>query len=120
MDIAFQILMPGYNYDLGHAGKGPSDGWFFFTSYNSEGAYTKLEVNASQNDKDYVAAVNYKKAEQCVASGKAKTVPAAYDRRLGQASREGFPSHRFCVVGHWFSVIGQRISGDFHWLPKFT
>ena len=26
MDIAFQILMPGYNYDLGHAGKGPSEG----------------------------------------------------------------------------------------------
>ena len=79
MDIAFQILMPGYNYDLGHAGKGPSDGWFFFTSYNSEQAYTKLEVNASQNDKDYVAAVNYKKAEECVASGKAKTVQADYD-----------------------------------------
>jgi len=79
MDIAFQILMPGYNYDLGHAGKGPSEGWFFFTSYNSEGAYTKLEVNASQNDKDYVAAVNYKKAEECVASGKAKTMQADYD-----------------------------------------
>jgi nitrous-oxide reductase len=78
MDIAFQILMPGYNYDLGHAGKGPSDGWFFFTSYNSEGAYTKLEVNASQNDKDFVAAVNYKKAEACVASGAATTMPAAY------------------------------------------
>ena len=79
MDIAFQILMPGYNYDLGHAGKGPSDGWFFFTSYNSEQAYTKLEVNASQNDKDFVAAVNYKKAEECVAAGKAKTVSANYD-----------------------------------------
>ena len=79
MDIAFQILMPGYNYDLGHAGKGPSEGWFFFTSYNSEGAYTKLEVNASQNDKDNVAAVNYKKAEECVASGKAKTMQADYD-----------------------------------------
>jgi nitrous-oxide reductase len=79
MDIAFQILMPGYNYDLGHAGKGPSDGWFFFTSYNSEQAYTKLEVNASQNDKDYVAAVNYRKAEECVANGKAKTFPADYD-----------------------------------------
>jgi nitrous-oxide reductase len=78
MDVAFQILMPGYNYDLGHAGKGPSDGWFFFTSYNSEGAYTKLEVNASQNDKDYVAAVNYRKAEECVASGKAKATPATY------------------------------------------
>ena len=78
MDIAFQILMPGYNYDLGHSGKGPSEGWFFFTSYNSEEAYTKLETNASQNDKDYIAAVNYAKAEECVAQGKAKTQPASY------------------------------------------
>jgi len=70
--------MPGYNYDLGHAGKGPSDGWFFFTSYNSEQAYTKREVNASQNDKDYVAAVNWKSAEACVAAGKAKTTPSSY------------------------------------------
>jgi nitrous-oxide reductase len=78
MDIAFQILMPGYDYDLGHAGKGPSDGWFFFTSYNSEQANTKLETNASQNDKDFVAAVNYRVAESCVAAGKAKTMPAEY------------------------------------------
>jgi nitrous-oxide reductase len=78
MDIAFQILMPGYNYDLGHAGKGPSDGWFFFSSYNTEQAYTKQELNSSQNDKDYVAAVNYRRAEACVAEGKAKRVPASY------------------------------------------
>ena len=78
MDIAFQILMPGFNYDLGHAGKGPSDGWFFFTTYNSEQAYQKLEQNASQNDKDFIVAVNYRQAEQCVASGKAKDTPAAY------------------------------------------
>ena len=78
MDIAFQILMPGYNYDLGHAGKGPSDGWFFFSSYNTEQAYTKQELNSSQNDKDYVAAVNYRRAEACVAAGKAKTVPVNY------------------------------------------
>jgi nitrous-oxide reductase len=78
MDIAFQILMPGYNYDLGHAGKGPSDGWFFFSSYNTEQAYTKQELNSSQNDKDYVAAVNYRRAEACVADGKAKTVPVNY------------------------------------------
>jgi nitrous-oxide reductase len=77
-EIAFQILMPGYNYDLGHAGKGPSDGWFFFTSYNSEQANTKLEENASRNDKDFIAAVNYAQAEKCVADGKAKTVPAQY------------------------------------------
>jgi nitrous-oxide reductase len=78
MDIAFQILMPGYNYDLGHAGKGPSDGWFFFTTYNSEQAYEKLELNASKNDKDFIAAVNYRQAEACVAAGKAKTTPAKY------------------------------------------
>ena len=78
MDIAFQILMPGYDYDLGHAGKGPSEGWFFFTSYNSEKAYEKLETNASQNDKDYVAAVNYRAAEKCVADGKATSTPSDY------------------------------------------
>jgi nitrous-oxide reductase len=78
MDIAFQILMPGINYDLGHAGKGPSDGWFFFTSYNTERAFTKLESNASQNDKDFVAAVNYRLAERCVSDGKAKTVKSTY------------------------------------------
>jgi len=78
MRIAFQILMPGFNYDLGHSGKGPSDGWFFFTSYNSEQAYEKLEVNASQADKDFIAAVNYRKAEACVAEGRAKQVKAEY------------------------------------------
>ena len=78
MDIAFQIMMPGYDYDLGHAGKGPSDGWFLFTSYNSEQASTKLEANASQNDKDFIAAVNYRRAEACVAEGKAKVFPSEY------------------------------------------
>ncbi len=78
MDIAFQIMMPGFNYDLGHSGKGPSDGWFFFSSYNSEQAYTKLEQNASQADKDFIAAINYKKAEACVADGKAKPFPSRY------------------------------------------
>jgi nitrous-oxide reductase len=88
MDIAFQILMPGYNYDLGHAGKGPSDGWFFFTSYNSEQANEKLESNASQNDKDYIAAVNYALAEKCVADGKAKAFPSQYVHNwMDEASR---------------------------------
>ncbi len=74
MNIAFQILMPGYNYDLSHAGKGKSHGWFFFSSYNTEQAHTLLEVNASQNDKDFIAAVNWKKAEEYVAQGKAHEI----------------------------------------------
>jgi nitrous-oxide reductase len=69
MAVAFQILVPGFNYDLAASGKGPSHGWTFFTCYNSEKANSLLEVNASRNDKDYIAAVNWKKAEEYVAQG---------------------------------------------------
>ena len=78
MDIAFQLMMPGFNYDLARAGKGPSEGWMFFTSYNSEQANTLLEVNASQNDKDYIAAVNYRGVESCAKAGKGRRAPADY------------------------------------------
>jgi nitrous-oxide reductase len=78
MEVAFQILMPGFNYDLSHPGRGKSHGWFFFTTYNTEEANTLLEVNASQNDKDYIAAINWKLAEELVAAGKAKTMDANY------------------------------------------
>lgn len=72
MDIAFQLLLPGVNFDLSHAGKGPSHGWFFFSCYNSEQANTLLEVNASQKDKDFILAVNWKKAEEYLKAGKGK------------------------------------------------
>ncbi len=78
MDIAFQILLPGVNFDLSHAGKGPSHGWFFFSSYNTEQANSLLEVNASQRDKDFIMAVNWKKAEEYIKAGKGKKVPAEY------------------------------------------
>ncbi len=82
MNLAFQILVPGLNYDLAHAGKGPSHGWAFFTSYNSEQANALLEINASQNDKDFIAAVNWKKAEEYVKAGKAQKVSAEYYNNL--------------------------------------
>jgi len=78
MSIAFQIQCPGVNFDLSHAGKGPSHGWFFFSCYNTEQANTLLEVNASQKDKDFIMAVNWKKAEEYIKAGKGKTVPAKY------------------------------------------
>jgi nitrous-oxide reductase len=78
MSIAFQILMPGFDYDVAHCGKGPSHGWCFFSSYNTEEAHTLLEVNASQFDKDFIAAVNWKRAEQCLAQGKGQKIPAQY------------------------------------------
>jgi len=70
MAIAFQLQTPGVNFDLSHAGKGPSHDWFFFSCYNSEQANTLLEVNASQRDKDFILAVNWKKAEEYLRAGK--------------------------------------------------
>ncbi|MEO9802971.1 MAG: Sec-dependent nitrous-oxide reductase [Reichenbachiella sp.] len=82
MNIEFQILMPGFDYDLSHPGRGKSHGWFFFSTYNSEESSTLMEVNASQNDKDFIAAVNWKKAEEYIAAGKFKTVPARYAHNI--------------------------------------
>lgn len=78
MDISFQIEAPGFNFDLSHAGKNKSHGWFFFSCYNSEQANTLLEVNASQNDKDFIMAVNWKKAEEYLKAGKGKKVAVEY------------------------------------------
>jgi len=78
MNIAFQIVLPGMNLDLSHAGKGPSHDWFFFSCYNTEQAYTLLEVNASQKDKDFIVAVNWKKAEEYAKAGKGHKMAATY------------------------------------------
>jgi nitrous-oxide reductase len=78
MDLSFQILVPGFDYDLANGGKGPSADWIFFTTYNTEKAGTIKEIGASQNDKDYLAAINWKKAEEFVKQGKAKEIPANY------------------------------------------
>ncbi|ULC59477.1 Sec-dependent nitrous-oxide reductase [Flaviramulus sp. BrNp1-15] len=82
MDIKFQLIMPGFDYDLSHPGRGKSHGWFFFTTYNSEEASTLLEVNASQNDKDFIAAVNWKKIEEYVNNGGGTMVPANYAHNI--------------------------------------
>ena len=76
MDIAFQILLPAFDYDLAHSGKGESHGWTFFTTYNTEQKATLLEVTASQNDKDFIAAINWKKAEEYLQAGKAREIDA--------------------------------------------
>jgi len=82
MKIAFQLLLPGVSYDLAHAGKGPSHGWFFFSCYNSEKANTLLEVNASQKDKDFIMAINWKKAEEYVKAGKGEKRKTKYVHNL--------------------------------------
>ncbi|MEO9964980.1 MAG: Sec-dependent nitrous-oxide reductase [Reichenbachiella sp.] len=82
MNIEFQILMPGFDYDKAHPGRGKSHGWFFFTTYNTEEANSLMEVNASQNDKDFVAAINWKKAEEYLAQGNFTTMATNYAHNL--------------------------------------
>ncbi|HEX6332591.1 MAG TPA: Sec-dependent nitrous-oxide reductase [Flavisolibacter sp.] len=78
MNIDFQILLPGVNFDLARAGKGKSKDWFFFSCYNSEKANTLLEVNASAKDKDFIMAINWKKAQEYARSGKGKKQSVTY------------------------------------------
>ncbi|ERM82750.1 nitrous-oxide reductase [Rhodonellum psychrophilum GCM71 = DSM 17998] len=78
MDIAFQLDAPPFNFDLARAGKKKSHGWFFFSTYNTEMAHTLLEVNASQKDKDFIMAVNWKKAEEYIKAGKGKKIKSPY------------------------------------------
>ncbi|MBK9329571.1 MAG: Sec-dependent nitrous-oxide reductase [Sphingobacteriales bacterium] len=78
MNIAFQIKTPGVNFDLARCGRAKSHGWFFFSCYNTEQANTLLEVNASQKDKDFIMAVNWKKAEEYLKAGKGTKVPVKY------------------------------------------
>ncbi len=77
MSLGFEILMPPFDWDLADAGKGPSHGWEFFTCYNSEEAYDSLEVKASQNEMDYLAAVDWRAAQKAVEAGKARTIGGA-------------------------------------------
>jgi nitrous-oxide reductase len=74
MTNGWQILMPPFNMDLGDAGKGVSEGWAFWTCYNSERATGKLEVTSTQKDRDYLVAVNWKEAEKAAKEGKGKDI----------------------------------------------
>lgn len=54
----------------------------FATTYNTEEASTLLEVNASQNDKDFVTAINWKKIEEYVKNGGGEKIKARYAHNI--------------------------------------
>jgi nitrous-oxide reductase len=70
MSMGWQILTPPFNWDIGSTGKGPSSGWAFWTSYNTEMSHDTLEATSTQLDRDYAAVVNWRAAEKAVAEGK--------------------------------------------------
>jgi nitrous-oxide reductase len=74
LTVGWQIQTPPFNWDLGSTGKGPSSGWAFWTSYNSEMAHETLEATSTQGDRDYAAFVNWRAAEQAVRDGRSTMV----------------------------------------------
>ncbi|MBM4761613.1 Sec-dependent nitrous-oxide reductase [Bacillus sp. B15-48] len=77
LDIAYQVALPPWSYDLSDAGKGMSGDWAVITTYNTEEATTNLEINASQADRDFIVLFNWKELEQKIADGE-------YDDVTGQ------------------------------------
>ncbi|MCK9529867.1 MAG: Sec-dependent nitrous-oxide reductase [Gammaproteobacteria bacterium] len=93
---SFSIELPPYSQDLSDAGKGPSDGWSFTNSFCSEryvGGIEKgrppYEAGCSAKDTDYLHVINWKKAAELVAAGKAKKINGADVLTIDTAVKEG-------------------------------
>jgi len=70
-EASFSIELPPYWHDLADAGKGPSAGWAFLNSFNTEMATGGIEdgnppfeAGASANDMDYLHVVNWERAAE--------------------------------------------------------
>jgi nitrous-oxide reductase len=93
---SFAIELPPYAQDLSDAGKGPSEGFVFMNSINTELAYggnaegnPPMESGMSQNDMDYLHVIDWKKAEQLVAAGKTRDINGMKVLPLDVAASEG-------------------------------
>ncbi len=93
---SFTVELPPYSQDLSDAGKGPSDGWSFTNSFCSEryvGGIEKgrppYEAGCSAKDTDYLHIVNWKKAAELVAQGKAKKINGHNVLMMETAIKEG-------------------------------
>jgi nitrous-oxide reductase len=93
---SWAIELPPYMQDLTDAGKGPSFGYVFINSFNTERATggtldgePPLESGASQNDMDYMHIIDWKAAEKLVADGKTERIANLPVIRLQTAVDEG-------------------------------
>jgi nitrous-oxide reductase len=77
MSLDYEVITPPFHWDKSDAGKGPSHGWVFFSCYNSEQAYSKLEVSASQNERDFILAMDWQKGQEAIAEGQFNTIGGA-------------------------------------------
>ncbi|MES2877419.1 MAG: Sec-dependent nitrous-oxide reductase [Pseudomonadota bacterium] len=93
---SFSLELPPYSQDLSDAGKGPSEGWSFTNSFCSEryvGGIEKgrppYEAGCSAKDTDYMHVINWKKAAELVAAGKAKKINGHNVLMMETAVKEG-------------------------------
>jgi len=98
IDVAksFSVELPPYSQDISDAGKGPSDGWSFTNSFCSEryvGGIERgrppFEAGCSAKDTDYLHVINWKKAAELVAQGKAKKINGHNVVMMDVAVKEG-------------------------------
>ncbi len=80
VEASFTVELPPYWQDLADAGKGPSHGWAFINTFNTEmatGGIEKgnppFEAGASANDMDYLTLINWERAAEIAASGEGTT-----------------------------------------------
>jgi nitrous-oxide reductase len=93
---SFQIELPPYWQDLCDAGKKVSEGWIFCNSFNTEMATGGIEMGnppfeagASMNDTDYLHIIDWRKAAEVVADGKAEEINGIDVIRMQTAVDEG-------------------------------
>lgn len=117
IDVAksWALELPPYTQDLADAGKLDSDGWAFINSFNTEMAIggtldgkPPIESGASQNDMDYLHVINWKKAEELVNAGKAKTIAGMRVLTMDVSGPEGVLS----LVGEPKSPHGCDVTPD--------
>jgi nitrous-oxide reductase len=72
---SFTVELPPYWNDLADAGKGPSDGWMFSNTFNTEMATggilqgnPPVEAGASIRDMDYLTVIDWRKAAEVAAA----------------------------------------------------
>lgn len=93
---SFTIELPPYWQDLSDAGKGPSHGWAFINTFNTEmatGGIEKgnppFEAGASANDMDYLTLINWERAAEIVEAGDTTTIQGRPVIMLQTAIDEG-------------------------------
>ncbi len=95
-DKSFTIELPPYWQDIADVGRGPSDGWLFINSINTELATggvqdgkPPFEAGVSKNAMDYLHIVNWKKAEELYKAGKVETIQGLSVIPLATSIAEG-------------------------------